>query len=192
MPVHDQILALQHAQLRHDERYHRDILLLSVSDRMKHFTLHFAKYVGYLVEALDQNDQDQYKKVLVDAFIIGLASANTLNIDLGKLVDERREPMPEDLHNLGRAIRRELGRPEDDRMWIVKQLARQTARLSKACESLDHVESYPYRTVMEDAVVGLFKIILAEQSEQYMDISKLSTDRLSGVENRNIFHTFYT
>ncbi len=53
MTVEEQLLAMQWAQLQHDERYHKEITLLSVADRMKHFALHMAKYLGYFAETLD-------------------------------------------------------------------------------------------------------------------------------------------
>ena len=191
MPVHDQILALQRAQLQHDERYHRDILLLPVGERMKHFALHFAKYVGYLFESLDQGDQDRYKKVIVDSLIIGLASANTLNVNLGESLDQPREPMPDSVALLGDVLGRELGRPADDRIWIIKQMARHTARLAKACESLDHVEGYPFRAVMEDSVLNLFKLLLSEAAFQKINISAMSGNRLEEVESKHILHRFF-
>lgn len=82
--VQEQLLSLQWAQLKHDELYHREITLLSVADRMKHFALHMVKYLGYFAEATDLGDNGRFERTLVDAFIIALASANTLNLDLGK------------------------------------------------------------------------------------------------------------
>src|SRR5260221_5150544 len=85
MTVQEQLLALQWSQLKHDELYHKEITLLPVADRMKHFALHMAKYLGYFAEAMD-SDSDRFERTLVDAFIIALAAANTLSLDLGKVL----------------------------------------------------------------------------------------------------------
>jgi len=39
---------LQREQFHHDKRNHSDIFCLSKHDRLKHYGLHFAKYVGRL------------------------------------------------------------------------------------------------------------------------------------------------
>ena len=42
------LLRLQREQYRHDQRNHSDIACLAKSERLKHYGLHFAKYVGRL------------------------------------------------------------------------------------------------------------------------------------------------
>ena len=88
MPVRDQLLALQWAQLKHDEAYHKDVVILPLAQRIKHMALHNTKYTAYFFEAVENGDETRLTKTLVDAFIIALASANTLNYDLGKALDE--------------------------------------------------------------------------------------------------------
>jgi hypothetical protein len=77
------LLELQWMQLTHDERYHKDVVILPLGERVKHMALHMAKYVGYLAE-LEGDDPDRVARILTDAFIITLATANTLNQDLGR------------------------------------------------------------------------------------------------------------
>src|SRR6266542_1028077 len=83
MTVREQFLAFQWAQLKHDESYHKDVVVLPLAQRIKHMALHNAKYTAYLFEAVETNDKARLTKTLTDAFIITLASANTLNQNLG-------------------------------------------------------------------------------------------------------------
>ena len=46
MSVRDELFTLQLEQLKHDEKYHRDIHVLPLHQRMNHMALHFAKYSG--------------------------------------------------------------------------------------------------------------------------------------------------
>src|SRR5438128_2686877 len=82
----DELFALQVAQLKHDEFYHREIARLTVHARLNHMALHFAKYVGHLASAIEANDQRLIRRTITDAFVITLSSANTLNLSLGATI----------------------------------------------------------------------------------------------------------
>jgi hypothetical protein len=84
MSVSDHLLTLQWAQLKHDEAYHKDIVILPLAQRMKHMALHSAKYTAYFLTAVDDGDEARFQRTLTDAFIICLAVANTLNQNLGR------------------------------------------------------------------------------------------------------------
>jgi len=71
------MLRLQQDQHRHDQRNHTDILHLSKSDRLKHYGLHFAKYVGRL--ARGSAEPIPYERTLVDTVLVSLSAANTLH-----------------------------------------------------------------------------------------------------------------
>jgi hypothetical protein len=83
MTAREQFLKLQWAQLKHDEAYHKDVVIMPLGQRIKHMALHYAKYTAYLLEAAETGDEARLTKTLTDAFVIVLASANTLNQDLG-------------------------------------------------------------------------------------------------------------
>lgn len=184
------LLDLQWAQLNHDELYHRDITLLPVGERMTHFALHMAKYVGRIAEAIDADAECLLERAVVDAFIIGLAAANTLRVDLGKnLLGDC--PITEDLRSLGFKISDDLGRREIDSLWLLKQFARYSGRLAKSCESLDHVESHPFRESMIENLLELLKIVIVEASLREIDLAKRVRQRLEGVESKDMFHNRY-
>src|SRR5262245_48608359 len=96
------ITDLQWAQHRHDEAYHRDISILPVATRLKHFALHFAKYVGALVDAKRRRDDAAFCRVLTDTFIISLASANAVALKLADVA--ARYEIGDSLIDLGVAI----------------------------------------------------------------------------------------
>src|ERR1700748_777589 len=75
---------LQSEQHKHDLRNHFDIISLHKTDRLKHYGLHFAKYVGRL--ARESAEAKPIERTLVDAFLVSLSAANTLHQDLSKEV----------------------------------------------------------------------------------------------------------
>src|SRR5205823_4710500 len=78
----DELQRMQREQFRHDERNHKDILCLPKPDRLKHYGLHYAKYVGRLARGSAEGKTDE--KTLVDAILVALSAANTLLQDLSK------------------------------------------------------------------------------------------------------------
>ena len=71
---------LQREQHAHDMRNHFDIISLHKTERLKHYGLHFAKYVGRL--ARESTELKPIERTLVDALLVGLSTANTLHQDL--------------------------------------------------------------------------------------------------------------
>lgn len=191
MDTQKRILDLQWSQMRHDELYHKDIVLLSVADRMKHMALHFAKYVGYVADVLDNQDDEKLHRTLVDAFIISLASANALNIDLGKELCLERIGSNLNLMDLGLELAKARGQLAADNNSFHRSFAQYAGRLAKACESIDHLEAYPFRESMKEQVVALFKLLLTEAALRHLDLDEQSGRRLRAVEARSIFDDLY-
>ncbi len=187
--VEEQLLALQWAQLTHDRVYHADIVLLPVGQRMKHFALHMAKYVGHIAEAMENEDESLLQHTLIDAFIISLASANTLQLDLGKALSSRCDSSIDNLQKIGEQLASELGRLESDANWLLLTMGRYTGRLAKACESLDHVEDYPFRATMLDSTRAIFEVVLIEASLRGLDLREKAAERTHNIELKNLFHS---
>jgi len=183
-----ELLDLQWAQLEHDELYHKDIVILPAAERMKHFALHFSKYVGYFAESIDSGDSTRFQQTLVDALIITLAFANTLNLDLGRALTQDATELPDTLEAVGSAIAGQ-SHLESDAISFLKQVARHSGHLAKACESLDHVESYPFREVMLSSVLQLFKLFVAEGSVLQVKLADKVKARLKTIEPKNIFYS---
>jgi hypothetical protein len=187
----DRVLRLQWRQQVHDDRYHRDILLLAVGQRMKHFALHLAKYAGQLVDSIDEDDSSTQNRLMVDSFIITLAAANTLNINLAQ--SSRTPPVDNkyDLRSAGHFFAGELEYLADDKYWFVKQLIRSAGRMAKACESLDHTERFPSREALEAAVIDVYKLVLAYASMMRSDLEDDFLFRIKSVEAKHIFSQYH-
>jgi hypothetical protein len=186
MTVRDQLLALQWTQLKHDEAYHKDVVVLPLAQRIKHMALHNAKYTAYLFEVAESGDDARLTRTLTDAFIISLAVANTLNQDLGRELGEAAVAATS-LRTFGSAMTMELARSDADPLWLVRAFARHNGQLAKACESWDHLESVPFRDVMRTCNVAILKAVLVEGSARGLDLAEAYKVRIREVETRSIF-----
>jgi hypothetical protein len=186
MTIREELLGLQWAQLKHDEAYHKDVVVLPLGQRIKHFVLHNAKYTAYLFEAVGSNDQARILKTLTDAFVITLASANTLNQDIGQELDDSATRAIS-IKDFGGRLIASLPRDDADPLWIVRTFAYYTGRLAKTCESLDHLESIPFRDTMKSCNLALFKAVWAEASARKIDLVDAYKVRIREVEARSIF-----
>jgi hypothetical protein len=185
MSVRDQLLALQWSQLKHDEAYHKDVVILPLAERIKHMALHHAKYTGHFIDAIDASDMARLSKTLTDAFIITLASANTLNQDLGNELAAIGET--ESLQAAGEQLADILPRNASDPLWIVRQFARHNGQLAKICESWDHLEPVPFREGMKACNLVLLQTVLADCAGRAIDIAVAYKSRIRIVETRSIF-----
>ena len=59
-----ELLRFQREQHHHDRRNHADILSLPKPDRLKHYGLHFAKYIGRLARGADE--QKSIERTIVE------------------------------------------------------------------------------------------------------------------------------
>ena len=191
MPVDAQILALQWEQLKHDQLYHKDIVILPLAARLKHMALHNAKYTSYFLSALHVGDSKLFKKTLLDAFVISLASANALNQDLGAaLVDAVGDAAS--LKEAGSLLAEKLPSDGSDPLWLARTFAEHTGKFAKACESIDHIEGdVPFRQWMLEANNSLFKTVIAEASARGMDLPPLYRGRMREIETKSIFDREY-
>jgi hypothetical protein len=118
MTPREHFLRLQCAQLKHDEAYHKDVVIMPLAQRIKHMALHNAKYTAYLFEAVDEGNDTKLTKTLTDAFVIVLASANTLNQDIGLDLGVAAEKAPS-FQSLGASLAEDVGRDDADHYWLI-------------------------------------------------------------------------
>lgn len=114
------VLSWQKDQFRHDQRNHSDIACLHKTDRLKHYGLHFAKYVGRL--ARGTADPISVERTIVDTALVCLSAANSLHQKLDFPNDNQ---LHRNLEN-------------DD----LKPLADAAGRFADACEKIDHMEEF--------------------------------------------------
>src|ERR1700691_3026520 len=111
---------LQREQHAHDMRNHFDIISLHKTDRLKHYGLHFAKYVGRL--ARESAEAKPVERTLVDMLLVSLSAANTLHQDLSR----------EDC----------LLSRSSDQIDPWRSFADAAGRFADACEKIDHMEEF--------------------------------------------------
>jgi len=116
----EKLLRLQREQHHHDNRNHSDIVHLHKTDRLKHYGLHFAKYVGRLARSTDESKT--VERTIVDTLLVSLSAANTLHQNL--------------------ANERASAQPRGNQMDPLYTFADAAGRFADACEKIDHAEEY--------------------------------------------------
>jgi hypothetical protein len=167
----EDIRRLQLLQYKHDLLAHQDILCLPVPRRLIHFTLHFSKYIGALLRAHREGDSQAKTRVLSDAFIIALASANALNVDLEKVLPR----------NGGKGT--SLG--PTDFQGSTWKLCEIVGEMAKACESTDHLENFPSRQTLDRCIVDLVSLLGALAAENSISLDRTIAKRWELSEKRS-------
>ncbi len=183
----DKLYQLQLNQLRHDETYHKEIVRLPVHQRLNHMALHFAKYSGLLASELiapSFNEQER-AKLVVDCFAIAVSSMNILNTRISDRLLSDNTTHISSIAELAQAYAKELVTPS--KYWLLLQSSALSGKIAKACESLDHLESYDYREVFLEGATGLIKVYLAAAHTFGIDIESSLTERLLTVKKKSIF-----
>jgi len=160
----DELLQMQREQFRHDERNHKDILCLPKPDRLKHYGLHYAKYVGRL--ARGSAEEKSIEQTLIDAILVTLSAANTLLQDLSKV-------------NLSS---KHLASDQIDPLRV---FADAMGRFADACEKIDHFEEN--HTLALDANVDVMCWLLNAATEHEIDIHGAIKKRRAEISKRHFY-----
>lgn len=178
------LLPLQKLQQVHDEVAHRDILSFDLYKRLKHMVLHFYKYAGKIEAARSDGDLSLLRSVLIDAYIICMASANAMNLSLGDFI--RCDAESRDLDSLAHELSKEF-QAADIFSDAVKALVIIGGQMAKAIESADHMERGNPRATMEALVPQLTCSILGILGRLEGQIDRDVRLRLRTVELKSIF-----
>ena len=176
------LLRLQRVQQMHDELAHRDILSFDLYKRLKHMVLHFYKYAGNIEQARETADRAVLSRILVDTFIISMASANALNISLGSKIGKDAESLDQLARQLGNEIV-----SADLFATAVRELLLIGGKMAKAMESSDHLERGDPRVQMEELIPKLAAQVLGLLGKMGADVDQDVRARLSMVEAKSIF-----
>lgn len=180
------LIDLQKRQREHDRNHHRDIYTLPYPDRMNHYVLHFSKYVGRLSQ--DHLEEEQIEKTLADSFIVAIAAANTLNIDLQAQLETMFGMEADGVEEWTDL----LNQSEDDmdldelKNWWFKQMAGPTGQMANALESLDHMESVDGRQILEENTVEIVANLLIVADSIDSDIVEVLNARWTEIEKNSI------
>jgi len=179
MSMIDQFSELQTEQQRHDDLAHRDILCLPVQDRIRHMVLHFAKYCGHLADIQNVYNEARFTSTLVDTTIICLASANSLSI---KLADSIQDQVSRSDRTT--KFRAQAGISQELSTEFFVQLSKVTGTMAKACESLDHLESFDYRGTLERGVITIASLSAMVADRAGIELPTLVRARWERIERK--------
>jgi hypothetical protein len=184
------LIELQKIQNEHDKHHHPDIYNTSYPDRMNHYVLHFSKYVGRLSEESNSEGEiyEILEKTIADSFIVALAAANTLNLELQEELtnysDEKVRGVAAWADKMGST--QELDDPIETKNWLFQEMAKPAGEMSNAMESLDHMESIDVRTILEEGTVEIVAHILTAAGCTDIDLEELTNDRWEEIEQNSI------
>ena len=161
----NELLRFQREQYNHDRRNHTDILNLPKTDRLKHYGLHFAKYVGRLARGADE--PKSVERTVVDTFLVCLSAANTLHQELSSIQCPAQLP--------ARQI---------DPVYVLADAA---GRFADACEKIDHVEEFIPLARQANADVMRWVITIA--SERQINLEPVMHSRRKELAARQFYVT---
>jgi hypothetical protein len=178
------MLELQREQFEHDERFHREILRLNIHARLNHMALHFCKYTSQIATVCGSKDAHLRERTIVDSFIICLSTANILNLDLSEAMRTNSEGY--DIRDFGlRLAERRYPSIKLDDNWLLCAYAVETGKMARACEKIDHLEPFPFREKITEALIGLCEISLIAASINDIHIASAVQDRRKEIRLRN-------
>jgi hypothetical protein len=163
MPLAHNLTNLQREQFRHDQRNHSDIICLSKPDRLKHYGLHFAKYVGRL--ARGSSELKAVERTITDTALVCLSAANTLH----QRLDESMMTEPK------------LAAQIDP----LRLLADAAGRFADACEKIDHLEEF--LPIARQANVDILRWVLSFADERALDIQNAIAARRKELAERQFY-----
>lgn len=180
------LLPMQRLQREHDKLAHQDILGFDLYKRLKHMVLHFYKYSGKVCAAAESDSPAELRKVLLDCLIICMATANALNVSLGK--DIRLDVAPSNLDELAKSLAN-ISNINSKSLFdsVLRDLSIFGGAMAKAMESSDHMEEGNPRAEMSELVILLASSILAHLGKMGGSLEDDIKSRFFTVEKKSIF-----
>ena len=156
-------LVLQQSQFAHDQRNHSDIICLHKNDRLKHYGLHFAKYVGRL--ARGDSETIAAERTLIDCTLVSLSAANTLHQNLSEVVTFDADT--------AQGI---------DTFFVFADAA---GRFCDACEKIDHMESFT--EIARMANIDIFRWAVQQAAVHQLNLTVEMATRRKTLFERQFF-----
>jgi len=157
------LLRFQREQHAHDKRNHSDILTLCKNDRLKHYGLHFAKYVGRLARGADE--PKSLKRTIIDTCLVSLSAANTLHQKLDESQISEREYKPQ--------------------IGSIYAFADAAGRFADACEKIDHLEEFVQ--IARKANEDVMDWVLTAASERQINLEEALCERRKELAERQFY-----
>src|SRR5258708_16010459 len=154
---------LQREQHAHDMRNHFDIVSLHKTERLKHYGLHFAKYVGRLARESDLSKP--VERTLADTLLVSLSAANTLHQDLSK---EQFCSVPKSMQ-----------------VDPLRTFADAAGRFSDACAKIDHLEEF--LPIALQANRDILWWVMDAAAERNLDLASAVRERREQLASRHFY-----
>lgn len=187
------LISLQKRQYKHDKEHHQDIFNTPYPDRMNHYTLHFSKYVGRISDEYEDFDNlsDHLEKTLADGFIVALAAANTMNIDIYQEIHQTHDIVSKDPGTVAKELNDahetdNIRNIQQIREWLFEELAVPAGKMANAMESLDHMEPMAVRETLEEETFNICKTILIASDLMDISIESIVEKRWNEIEKESI------
>lgn len=184
------LIDLQKRQHHHDREHHQDIFNTSYPERMNHYILHFSKYTGRLSNqySTEADLTKHLEKTLADSFIVALAAANTLNIDIHNQLHQRQEINGKTPETVAEELNQVDGISslEEIREWFFNGIAVPAGEMANAMESLDHMEAMSVRPVLEEEIMNIIEYLLIASDLMRVDLVSLLEERWNEIEEESI------
>lgn len=191
---------LEIKQMSHDDRYHKDVWVLSTQNKAKHMAAHIGKYSGQILEVIRNPEIDNVKiqKYVIDSLIINFSYANIFVHRLSKHL----APEYLQLSSL-KELRNAIGQDYLNRKSYTKEgasygldlamdLCILASKILKTVESLDHVEKHEFRQNFNKYVLDIFEILVTFCFIYDVEgIEQLIADRMYEVEDRHEYFEEY-
>lgn len=158
----DDVLQMQRDQYSHDQRNHWDILTLHKTDRLKHYGLHYCKYVGRVARGVEETKE--LERTLIDTTLVSLSAANTLHQRLG-MVDP--------------------GVTKSMQIDPLRPFADAAGRFADACEKIDHLEEFLAIATTANSEIFLWSVRMAGHT--HLDMREMLKIRRAELKGRHFY-----
>ncbi len=159
----EELARLQREQHAHDMRNHFDIISLHKTERLKHYGLHFAKYVGRL--AREASEAKPIDRTIVDTFLVSLSAANTLHQDLSK-----------ENYASGANVRQ---------IDPLRTFADAAGRFADGCEKIDHLEEF--LGIAREANCAILRWTVTAAADRQFDLKSAIQTRRNELASRHFY-----
>lgn len=192
---------LEIKQMSHDDRYHKDVWVLSTQGKAKHMAAHIGKYSGQILEVIRAPEADRVKiqKYVIDSLIINFSYANIFVYRLSKHLhsdylhlsnlEELRDAIAKD-YLARKAYTQE--EPLSHGLDLAMDMCILASKVLKTVESLDHVEKHDFRANFNRYVIDIFEVLITFCFIYNINgIENLIADRMYEVEQRHEYSEEY-
>lgn len=182
---------LQIAQREHDQAFHRDVFYRSSPARLRHYCLHYGKYVGRVARETAEGEElnKSLQSTLTDAMVISLALSDVLNVSLDNELEAAfGKPARAGLAGWASTIdtsKKKMALSQV-RMYFLERGAVATGDLCKVAESLDHIEGLEPKSRLIEGLVAWLALILVCASNLGLDLEQSIEARWKEVEHKRI------